>query len=219
VGGSDADIAHAMWTKKSPGCGYNGNTTVVVQDSQSGYTPPFPSYNVTFERPAPVTVTSLVTIANNPQVPADAVLQIQNAFVSAFAGEDGGPRARIGTNIFASRFYSAIAALGSWVQIVTIKLGCDNQPASVFVGSISGTALTVTSITSGIIGVGAQITGNGVVAGTTILSGSGLSWVVDTVNNVTSGTMKTVVAPNDELFIDIDETPVTAPNNTKVVLL
>lgn len=219
VGGTDADVARALWTKKSPGCGYNGNTLVVVQDTQSGYSAPFPSYDVRFERPDEATVISSVTIANNQDVPADATLQIQNAFVSAFLGLDGGPRARIGSNIFASRFYSAVAALGSWVQIVTIKLGCDNQPASTFVGSISGTTLTVSSVTAGIIGIGQQLTGNGVVPGTTILSGSGLSWTLDTTQTVASGTITGVVAVNDEISIDIDQVPVTSAGNTKVTLL
>lgn len=219
VGGTDADVARALWTKKSPGCGYNGNTLVVVQDDQSGYTAPFPSYNVRFQRPDPATVTFLVTISNNVQVPSDATLQIQNAVVAAFGGLDGGPRARIGSNIFASRFYSAVAALGSWVQIVTIKIGCDNAPGSTFVGSISGTTLTVTSIVSGIIGINQQITGNGVVPGTTIVSGSGLSWQLSTTQTAASGTMNGVVAVNDEVFIDIDQVPVTAAGNTKVTLL
>src|ERR1700674_916499 len=39
-GGADADVARAIWTKKAPGCGYNGNTTVAVQDTNPQYSPP-----------------------------------------------------------------------------------------------------------------------------------------------------------------------------------
>lgn len=48
-----------------------------------------------------------------------------------------------------------------------------------FTGSISGTALTVTEVTSGTIASGMKLTGTGVTADTTILSGTGTSWVVD----------------------------------------
>ena len=49
---------------------------------------------------------------------------------------------------------------------------------AVFIGSISGTTLTVSSVTSGIIAIGQTLTGTGVTAGTTITAGSGLSWTV-----------------------------------------
>jgi uncharacterized phage protein gp47/JayE len=216
VGGTDDDVAQAMWTKKSPGCGYNGNTTVVVEDTNPVYNPPFPSYNVMFERPASVTVTFLVTLAFNQSIPANATALIQAAIVAAFAGEDGGPRARIGSTILASRFYGAVAALGSWAQVLTIKLGCSNNPAAVFVGSISGQTLTVTSVTSGIIQVGQQITGNGVVPGTTITGGSGTSWTLSTVQTVSNGTMQGVVSTSDEIVINIDQSPVTDAGNIAV---
>ena len=219
VGGTDADVAHALWTKKSPGCGYNGNTTVIVQDDQSGYTPPFPAYTVKFERPDFVTVVFSVTLANNASVPANVNDLVQAAIVSAFAGEDGGERARIGSNLFASRFYNAVSMLGTWAQIVTIKLGCSNVPSATFTGSIASSTLTISALASGIIGVGQQITGNGVIPGTKILSGFGTVWQLSNVQTVSSGVMSSVVASNDEVFIDIDQSPVTAPGNTSVVLV
>ena len=220
VGGTDAAVARAMWSKKSPGCGYNGSTTVIVEDNQAGYSPPYPSYAVRFVRPDPVTVTFTVTLANNQNVPADVQTQVGNAIVAAFNGADGGPRARIGSSIFASRFYGAIATLGTWVQIVTIKIGCSNAPGATFVGSIAGTTLTVSSLVSGIIGVGQQVTGNSVVPGTTITANlTATTWQLDTTQTVASGTMQGVVAANDEVFIDIDQAPVTDAGNTKVVLL
>src|SRR5258708_100457 len=47
-GGAQLAVATAIWSKKAPGCNYTGNTTVAVQDSPSGYCPPFPSYNITY---------------------------------------------------------------------------------------------------------------------------------------------------------------------------
>jgi hypothetical protein len=218
VGGDDDDVARALWTKKSPGCGYNGNTLVTVTDDNPLYNPPRPTYAVRFERPEAVTVVFLVTLATNPSVPADALQQIQNAIVLAFAGVDGGPRARIGDTIYASRFYAPIANLGSWAQIITLKLGCSNAPSSVFQGSIAGSTLTVASVTSGIVAVGQSLVGAGIVPGTQIISGSGLSWTLNTVQTVATETIRGVVAVNDDITIDIDQQPVTAPGNTSVVL-
>jgi hypothetical protein len=219
VGGLDAAVAQAIWSKKSPGCGYNGNTTVVVQDTSPVYSPPLPSYSVSFERPTPVTVTFTVTLANNPSIPANAATLVQNAILAGFTGSDGGPRARIGSLLLASRYYNDVNGLGSWATIINIKIGCSNNPASTFIGSISGMTLTISSVTGGVVTVGQQITGNGVVPGTVIQSGGGTSWQVSNNQTVSSGTMQGVTAIYDEVKIDIDESPVTAAANTVLVLM
>lgn len=219
VGGTDADVAKALWTKKSPGCGYNGNTTVTVQDTNSAYNPPYPSYDVKFERPEPVTVVIVVSLANNQSVPANVADLVQAAIVAAFAGADGGPRARIGDTLFASRFYAPVALLGSWAQIITIKLGCSNAPSSTFTGSISGSTLTVSAVASGIVAVGQYLVGSGIVPGTQIISGADPTYIVNTVQNVGPITIEGVVATQDEVQIDIDQQPVIAAGNVAVVLM
>lgn len=178
VGGLPSSVARAIWTKKAPGCNYNGNTTVTVVDNNSGYSPPLPSYQVTFETPPSLSVMFAVNIANNTLVPSDAVAQIQNAIIAAFAGADGGSRARIGSTIYASRYYAPLAALGPWVQVITLLIGSNNVASAVFVGNVIAGLLTVTSVTSGAIAVGQTITdaSGATLPGTTILGGSGLSW-------------------------------------------
>ena len=49
LGGAAADVAMAIWTRKAPGAGYNGNTTQQVQDPSPQYIPPVPTYYVTWE--------------------------------------------------------------------------------------------------------------------------------------------------------------------------
>lgn len=49
---------------------------------------------------------------------------------------------------------------------------------AVITGSITGTTLSVSATTSGILGVGQKLTGTGITAGTRILSGSGSTWTV-----------------------------------------
>lgn len=121
-GGTNQAVAEAIWRKKSPGCDYNGTTTVTVQDTEN-YQPPYPAYSVSFYRPTPTAVKFAVSMQNNARVPSNAVDLVRAAMLSAFAGGDGGPRARIGAAIFASRFYSAVAALGSWALIYSIQVG------------------------------------------------------------------------------------------------
>ena len=121
-GGLDADVARAIWSKKAPGCSYNGNTTVNVTDTDGGYATP-PVYPVTFTRPADAAVKFLVNIASGPGVPSDYAGQIRAAIIAAFSGSDGGPRARIGSTILALRFYQAVTNLGAWAQVVSIKVG------------------------------------------------------------------------------------------------
>jgi hypothetical protein len=207
VGGAALDVATAIWSKKAPGCDYNGNTVETVQDTNSGYAQPYPSYQVTFETPAALPVFFKVNIANNPQVPANAVTLIQNAIIAAFAGADGGARARIGSTIYASRFYAPIAALGPWVQIISIVIGSANNPAAAFNGSIAATALTVdsgTGIANGQILTDA--TGD-VLPGTAIVSGSGTAWVVSNSQTVATEPMNTVAPALNDVVVNINQSP------------
>lgn len=128
VGGTDANVARAIWAKKNPGCAYYGNTTVTVQDTGSGYSPPYPSYAVTFTRPTPLRIYMTVTLASNTGIPNDAQLQIQDVALAAFTGADGGQRAKIGSTLYASRFYAGVAALGAWAQIISINIGTSSNP-------------------------------------------------------------------------------------------
>ncbi|MBU6232300.1 hypothetical protein KGP36_06730, partial [Patescibacteria group bacterium] len=125
-GGLAQSVANAIWSKKMPGCNYNGNTTETVVDTGPAnypYNPPYPSYSVTFETPTPLALNVAITMQNNASVPSTAAGQIQQAVLNAFSGTDGGLRARIGSVVFASRFYAGIAALGSWAQVYSILIG------------------------------------------------------------------------------------------------
>src|SRR5574337_983809 len=135
VGGAASDIANAIWLKKDVGADYNGNTSVTVTDT-SGYSIPYPTYVVKYQVPASLPILFAVQIANNPSLPANIVTLVQNAIISAFSGGDGGPRARVGSTIFASRFYSPVAAIGVNVSILSILIGTSSA--------------TLTSLTAGI---------------------------------------------------------------------
>lgn len=143
LGGDSEAIATAIWTKKAPGCDYTGNTYVNVQDPNPAYNPPIPTYSVGYEIPSIVSLSVLVTLSNNPGIPSNALTLIQGVIISAFAGADGGTRAKIGSTVFASRYYAGVMALGSWARIVDIKIG---TLAANLTASISGRTLTVTAV-------------------------------------------------------------------------
>jgi hypothetical protein len=122
VGGTDADVAAAIWRKKDLGCDYNGNTTVTVTDT-SGYAYPYPSYEVKFERPTPLAIKFVVSILNAPDLPADIVTLVKDAIVARFNGTDGTSRERIGALILASRYYGAVASVAVNVQLISVLIG------------------------------------------------------------------------------------------------
>lgn len=122
VGGANDGIAQAIWRKKDGGCDLNGNTSVVVQDTD-GYSYPYPQYTITFNRPTPTPVKFAVQIANSTALPSTIIQDVQTAITQTFTGENGAQRARIGGKIFASNFYAAVAQISSAVSIIQIKVG------------------------------------------------------------------------------------------------
>lgn len=225
VGGEAQAVAEAIWSKKAPGCAYNGNTTVTVLDTSAGYVPPYPAYSVSFEVPPALPILFAINIVNSTLVPADAATQIQNAIISAFAGGDGGPRAKIGGTLLASRFYGPVAALGSWAQIVSIEIGSVNNASASFTGSISGTTLTVSAVASGTLAVGqtiSDVTGN-IIVGTTITglgtgSGGTGTYTVSSSQTVGSESMQSAVANLFEIGVRINQVPTVSANNIVVTL-
>jgi hypothetical protein len=151
VGGTAADIAWAIFTKKSPGCNTNGNTTVTVIDN-SGYNYPYPSYDIKFNIPASLPILFSVQIQNNSSLPADIVTLVKDAIIAAFNGTDGGTRARIGSTITVGRFYGGVSATSVHTNVLDINIGttvADQNSVSVGIDqvpTISADDITVTLI-------------------------------------------------------------------------
>ena len=122
VGGNSLAVATAIWSKKSAGCSYNGNTTVTVTDSAQGSLP-YPTYSVQYETPTNTPILFAVQIKANPALAANIITLIQNAIVGAFSGQDGGAPVAIGSTVFASRFYAVVAATDPNCEVVSIQIG------------------------------------------------------------------------------------------------
>jgi uncharacterized phage protein gp47/JayE len=151
VGGVDADIAKAIWQKKDLGCSMNGNTSVTVED-QSGYSYPYPSYTVKFQRPSSLPIKFAVQVAANSSLPSNYADLVKSAIVARFNGTDGTTRERIGSYIYSSRYYGAVQSVSSIASILSILIGTSTvNLTSISVGidqypTISTSNITVTFI-------------------------------------------------------------------------
>ena len=124
AGGAAPDVAQAIFTNRSSGCDYNGDTSHVIYDT-ANFAEPYPEYTVTWKTPAAAPAYFKVSIAANPALPSDITTLVKNAIIAAFNGMDGGSRARIGSAIYAGRYYAGVAAVNSNVNIQSITMGFD----------------------------------------------------------------------------------------------
>ena len=223
-GGSSSAVAAAIFSKKGPGIGMEGATSVTVYDSNPPYPAPGIPYLIKYQQAAVVQAYVRVTIVNSEAVPAEAQQQIQGAVLAAFSGEDGQARPQIGFPVLASRFYAGIAALGPWAQILSITLGCSSYAANAVVtASIAGTVLTVSAVSSGTLAVGQVISGTGIADGTTILSlGTGTggtgTYNVSISQTVASTTTSARSVSETSLTITEGQIPSCAANNITMAL-
>lgn len=148
IGGTDPNVANAIWAKKDVGCDMNGNTTVVVTDSE-GYAPPFPTYSIKFLRPDPLPIKFEVQIANSPANPANIVDLVKAAIIDTFNGTtSGGNRVRIGSLLLASKFYPGVIGISPDVSVLSILLGTVTPTlTSVLIGVDQAPTVTATDIT------------------------------------------------------------------------
>lgn len=198
AGGSPANVAQAILSKKGAGAPMAGTTTVTAYDDNPLYASPVP-YQISFTIAASLQLLFKVQIVNSAQVPANAATLIQNALIAAVtdgvigtnAAVTPGVRARIGQVVYATTYVQAINALGSWTQVSAIGIGSANTPDTVFFGKISGATLTVQgSPVSGAVASGQFLTdpNNATVNGTSIVSGAGSTWVVNNSQTVGGAT-------------------------------
>ena len=128
VGGSDEDIAEAIYNSCSAGCDYNGNTTVAVTDSATKAVE-----NVTFYHPDEYDVYVKVTLAGRDSLPDGYETTVKNAVYDNFYGESsatiGGDlilRVAPGDTVLASRFIPSVLDSGI-LQVVRIMVSTDGE--------------------------------------------------------------------------------------------
>lgn len=131
AGGTSTAVAQAIWSKKPPGCGYNGNTTVTVYDTN--YTTPIP-YSVTFLTPTSVPIYFEIEIKNSSLLPSNIVELVQNAVIQSFNGLDGnGSAVTIGSTSYSGRYYANINAINPNVNVIEVYLGTSASPSTLLI--------------------------------------------------------------------------------------
>lgn len=126
IGGLDSAIANAIWNKKSTGCATNGNTSVTIYDTT--YSSPQPAYTINFNRPTNTPVYITVTLAANALLPSNIDELVINAIQTSFTGTGATDRVKMGSTLYASRFYSGVASIDSSINIVDIHIGTSASP-------------------------------------------------------------------------------------------
>jgi uncharacterized phage protein gp47/JayE len=118
VGGSDSDIAEAIFVKKTLGATPFGTTTVSVNDDQG-----IP-HNISFSRPAQVPIYVEVNLTTFADYPSDGDDQIKQAIVDYAEGNlVQGRGFFLGDNVIHSEIYSPINTIpGHTVDSMFIKI-------------------------------------------------------------------------------------------------
>ena len=128
AGGTSSAIAQAIWNKKPPGTGYNGNTSATVYDTS--YPTPYPSYTVTWLTPTSVPIYFAIQIKNNSLLPSNIVQLVQNAVIQSFNGQDGGSAVGINSISYSGRYYANINAINPNVNVIEVYLGTSASPTT-----------------------------------------------------------------------------------------
>ena len=125
-GGVDEDVANAIFSSYNPGANLNGSTHFTVYDKEN-YEPPYPQYDMQWQKSAPIRVYFKVQITNNPDMPYDITTQVKTMVMAVFNGEyEGIQKARIGAAINSGRYYAPIISIDpTTVNVAGVSISLD----------------------------------------------------------------------------------------------
>lgn len=134
IGGSNQDIAEAIYRSLSAGCDYNGNTQITVVDPHT-----HAKEKVIFMRPTLQNVYIKVNVFDK-DLPDNYETLIKNAVITNFYGQDeqieiageAVTRAIMGQDIYASRFLPSILNKNI-SSLLSVQISLDNQSFSDYV--------------------------------------------------------------------------------------
>lgn len=121
-GGSDDDIAEAIYKKKSAGCGTSGDTEVAWLDPRSKVRN---RYRITRPQSTPLYVK--VKFKNSSNITNDIQAVVSAAIVKNFAGQDGNDRVGMAQTLYASRFYATAVTASNVSDLLGIELSKDGE--------------------------------------------------------------------------------------------
>lgn len=124
-GGSDDDIAEAIFLRKASGITMNGNVTVQVLDSQR-----IP-HDIKFTRPTETDIHIEMTLTTNPLFPGDGAAQIQQAIIDFASGDlVEGCEFGIGEDVIYSRLFTPINSVKGH-QVDSLFIGLATSPSGI----------------------------------------------------------------------------------------
>lgn len=131
-GGTDEDVAEAIFGTKNPGVNLNGDTTFVIQDKDN-YSSPYPEYEIKWKKVDPLRVYFKVQIENDAvNLPSDVTEQIKSMVVNVFnGGYEGITKARIGSRISGGTYYAPVISISpEYMSILSITMSKDGTTFS-----------------------------------------------------------------------------------------
>ncbi|HDI3034381.1 baseplate J/gp47 family protein [Cronobacter sp. EKM101R] len=130
-GGEDADVAEAIFRTYNPGANMNGNTSYTVYDS-TNYQPPYPSYDMQWQKATPTRVYFRVSIDKSLNPPSDIAVQVHKTIAQVFnGGYEGIGKARIGATINAGKYYAPVISISpDTVGILSLEISLDGSTFS-----------------------------------------------------------------------------------------
>ncbi|MBC2610770.1 MULTISPECIES: baseplate J/gp47 family protein [Citrobacter] len=124
-GGSDSDVAEAIFRTYNPGANMNGDTEFTVYDTE--YSAPYPEYVMQWQRASPTRVYFKVELDSSLNPPSDISTQVKNMITKVFNGDyDGIDKARIGATINAGKYYAPVISISpDTVGILSLQVSLD----------------------------------------------------------------------------------------------
>lgn len=122
-GGNDTDVANAIFSVKSTGCGFTGNTSVQIRDTVFDAL-----YTVKFSRPENLDVFISIVVDKGTSASTKLEDTIKNSIIAFANGEiTGFDGWNIGVNVSAFEIAAAISSVIPGISVKNLKVGFDED--------------------------------------------------------------------------------------------
>lgn len=125
-GGSDADVAEAIFNTYNPGANLNGSTSFTVYDNVN-YAAPYPEYEMQWQKATPTRVYFKIQLDASLNPPSDITQQVKDMVSSVFnGGYEGIGKARIGATINSGKYYAPVISISpDTVGVLLLQVSMD----------------------------------------------------------------------------------------------
>lgn len=127
-GGSDQDVAEAIFKTYNPGANLNGETTYTVEDTDN-YNKPYPQYEMQWTKAKPVKLYIKVDLSKASNPPSDVIASVKQRVLDVMSGNyQGTTPVGIGNTISTGKFYAPVIAVSpDYIDIQGIGVSIDGK--------------------------------------------------------------------------------------------